>query len=121
MNFRHCTKFLSALALLFVFVSCDKTPMPPPVSVTYRNSFWGRGKVVQVTNTSNNHLYNVKVIGRNFQEVSSASVRATDHLSPGSSVEVGWIQFEQWTPQPGETIEIYADDYLTPYVSRIPK
>lgn len=71
-------------------------------------------------NSSPHHLYNVKVTGRNFKQVSSASVKATDHLAPGSSVEVGFLTFGSWVPQSGETIEVYADNYATPRISIIP-
>ena len=99
---------------------CGTSALPPPVKVNFRSSLLGIGKVVIITNNSNHHVYNVKVVGRNFKEVSSASVKATDHLSPGSSVEVGWIEFGSWVPQPGETIEVYADNYATPKISVIP-
>jgi hypothetical protein len=97
-------------------------PRPvPPVTVTYRDSAVGLGKVVQITNSSSHHLYNVKVTGRNVGKNESASVRATEHLRPGDTVEVGWLEFESWTPIPGETIEIYCDDYALPYLSIIPE
>jgi hypothetical protein len=107
-------------------VGCDEQgntflPRPiPPVSVTYRDSLVGAGRVIQITNNSSHHLYNVKVVGRNAQQNSSASVRATDHLRPGDVVEVGWLEFEVWTPEPGESVEIYCEDYAVPYVSVVP-
>ena len=108
------------LALIATISGCGTSALPPPVTVSYRSSLLGVGQVVVITNNSSHHLYNVSVVGRNFEEVSSASVKATDHLSPGSSVEVGWLEFESWVPQPGETIEVYADNYATPKVSIIP-
>jgi hypothetical protein len=35
-------------------------------------------------------------------------------------VEVGWMEFEAWKPEPGETVEIYCDDYAVPYLSFVP-
>jgi hypothetical protein len=107
------------LALLALFTKT--TPLPPPVGVTYRQSLVGMGMVVQITNKSSYHLYKVTVVGRNIKQVSSASVKATDHLSPGGSVEVGWLEFGNWVPEPGETIEVYCDNYATPAVSVVPK
>jgi hypothetical protein len=95
--------------------------MPPPVTVTYRNSFFGMGKVVQIANNSAHHLYNVRVTGREYKNFHSASVKATEHLAPNSSVEVGWMEFGAWAPEPGESVEIYADSYLSPFVSTVPK
>jgi hypothetical protein len=126
MRTRFVTERISCLgfaimAMLIPFVSgCGKSALPPPVTVTYRDSFIGVGKVIQITNTSSHHLYNVRVVGRNYEEVSSASVKATDHLRPHDSVEVGWLEFEAWTPAPGESVEVYCDDYAAPYVSIIP-
>ena len=116
---RQCV-FTALLATLLISPGCGTSALPPPVAVSYRSSLFGVGQVVIITNNSSHHLYNVKVVGRNFNEVSSASVKATDHLSPGSSVEVGWLEFERWVPQPGETIEVYADNYVSPKISVIP-
>jgi len=91
------------------------------VIVGYRESRIGIGMVLQIQNNSHHHLYNVRVVGRNFSEVSSASVMATKHLAPGAIVKVGWLEFGSWVPQPGETMEIYADNYLSPHISVIPK
>jgi hypothetical protein len=90
------------------------------VTISYRDSIVGVGRVIGITNTSAHHLYNVNVVCRNFEEVSSASVQATSHLWPGGSVEVGWMEFGNWIPEPGETVEVYCDDYATPYISSVP-
>lgn len=106
--------------IISVLCACGKSALPPPVQVSYRESFLGGGMVLQIKNASNHHLYNVKVVGRNNSEGSSASVIATKHLRPGAIIEVGWLEFESWIPLSGETMSIYADDYLTPHVSVIP-
>ena len=127
MKARSITQQLSkfsvpVMAMLILFVSgCDKSALPPPVAVTYRDSLLGIGKVIQITNNSSHHLYNVRVVGRNYEEASSASVKATDHLRPHDSVEVGWLEFEAWRPLPGESVEVYCDDYATPFLSIIPE
>ena len=110
---------------LFFFLAlslsgCGKSVLPTPVSISYRASFFYIGQVVVITNNSNHHLYNVRVTGRNLQQLSSASVRASEHLHPGETIEVGWIEFGSWIPMPGETIEVYADDYLSPKISYVP-
>ena len=99
---------------------CGTSVLPTPVTISYRASVFEIGQVVRITNNSGHHLYNVKVVGRNVQQLSSASVKATDHLSPGETVEVGWLEFGNWVPMSGETIEVYSDDYLTPSVSFVP-
>lgn len=113
--------FVIVLASSITSISgCGTTVLPPPVTISYRPSLIGQGQVVVLSNNSNHHLYNVKVVGRSFKDGSSASVKASDHLSPGSWVQVGWLEFESWTPRPGESIEVYADNYATPRISIIP-
>ena len=51
----------------------------------------------------------------------SGSAKATDHLRPYDSVEVGWLEFEAWVPVPGESVEVYCDDYAVPFISIIPE
>lgn len=117
---RRIPAILLAIAVTS-YSGCGQSALPPPVKVTHRQSLVGIGMVVQITNTSGHHLYNVKVVGRSLREVESASLIATEHLRPRDSIEVGWMEFDGWVPQPGETIEVYCDDYALPKVSIVPK
>jgi hypothetical protein len=99
---------------------CGQSVLPPPVTISYRDSIVGVGRVIGITNTSAHHLYNVNVVCLAFDSASSASVQATGHLSPGESVEVGWMEFIPWVPEPGETVEVYCADYATPCISVVP-
>lgn len=131
MKTRSITEQLSKLsllvmAMLILFASgCNKSAQPPPVVVTYRDSLFGIGKVIQITNNSSYHLYNVCVIERNYDEVSDEVsahfVKVTNHLRPYDTVEVGWLEFESWIPRPGETVGVCCDDYVMPFVSIIPE
>jgi hypothetical protein len=53
-------------ALVLAGMGCDPDgntflPRPaPPLTVTYRDSALGIGKVIQITNNSAHHLYDVK-------------------------------------------------------------
>lgn len=119
---RHAAICVAVAVFVCALASgCGKSALPPPVTVTYRPSVVGIGTVIQISNTSSHHLYNVQVVGRNFDEVSSASVKATDHLEPYGVVEVGWMEFEAWVPSPGESVEVYCDNFAMPYVSVIPE
>ena len=113
------SKFVAVLMVVSV-AGCGKSVLPPPVEVTYREAILGPGMVVRVTNTSSHHLYEVSVTGRSRDAPSGASVRATDHLEPGETVEVGWLEFGQWVPLPGESIEVYVKDYAIPKIALIP-
>lgn len=122
---RTITAFgLLAIALVAI-ASCDgsgafSVKVQPPITITYRESLFGIGSVIQLTNDSAHHLYNVKVNCRNFDENVSASVKAADELGPGEVVEVGWLEFEAWIPVAGEIVEVTCDDYLAPKVSIVP-
>src|SRR6056297_992167 len=98
---------------------CGKSVLPPPVDVGYRESLVGLGTVIQITNNSAHHLYNVRVVGRNYESFTSASVKVTEHLTPGETIEVGWLEFGSWVPVAGESIEVYCDEYVVPKASWI--
>jgi hypothetical protein len=109
------------LALIAALSGCGTSAFPPPVKIDFRDSWVGNGKVIKITNTSTNHLYNVKVVIRNLKQGSIASVRAAEHLSPDSTVEVGWLELERWRPDPGEIVEVRCDEYALPKTAEIPK
>jgi len=125
----HFRKLVPCVVLLLpALAGCSETGLPlpssvvpPPVEVTYRDSLWGAGKVIQITNNSAHHLYRVRVVGRNFEQGASASVVATEHLSPYKTTEVGWMEFEAWIPVPGEMVEVYCEDQVIPYISSVPR
>lgn len=113
--------FLAIGGMCLFAAGCATSALPPPVTITVRDSILDdSSKVIQIRNDSAHHLYNVLVVGRNFEEVSSASVRAADELRPGEMVEVGWLEFERWVPRSGETVEVYCDGYASPKVSIVP-
>lgn len=97
---------------------CDESSTAPPITAAARDSLLGRGKVLIITNNSNHHLYDVKVVMRSGE--SSASVRAAEHLAPLKSVEIGWRELENWKIEPGQRFEIHADDYNLPAVFEVP-
>ena len=120
-TFRNRVLMLPVLAAVLAVTGCGTSALPPPVTITVRDSiFNSESKVIQIVNNSSHHLYNVRVVGRSFQEVSSASVKATEELRPGQTVEVGWYEFGNWIPRSGESVEVYCDDYVTPQVQFIP-
>ncbi len=103
-----------------LLAGCSKSPKPPPVDIAVRKSIVGVGRVIQIRNRSAHHLYNVKVVLRDLEKLTSGSVRATSHLRPYTAVEVGWLQFQGWVPQRGQTIEVYCDDHLLPKIAVVP-
>ena len=120
-TFRNRVLMLPVLAAVLAVTGCGTSALPPPVTITVRDSIFNSdSKVIQITNNSSHHLFNVRIVGRSFQEISSASVRATEELRPGQTVEVGWYEFGNWTPRSGESVEVYCDDYVTPQVQIIP-
>jgi hypothetical protein len=100
---------------------CGSSAFPPPVTITFRDSYLGLGMVAVLTNDSAHHLYDVQVVGRNFRQLQNASVKATGHLEPHSTVEVGWLEFGSWVPIPGETIEVRCQDDFAPKIAIVPE
>ena len=120
-TFRNRVLMLPVLAAVLAVTGCGTSALLPPVTIAVRDSIFNSdSKVIQITNNSSHHLYNVQIVGRSFEEVSGASVRATEELRPGQTVEVGWYEFGNWTPRSGESVEVYCDDYVTPHVQIIP-
>ena len=91
-------------------------PMSPPVDVKYRDSYIGRGIVLDINTHSGKTLYGIRlhITGRGGQ---STDVNVVNSLKPGEDTEVGWMELHGWTLEVGEEVSIYADGYLGPFVT----
>ena len=82
------------LALLAVVTGCGSLSQSPPVTVSVRNSLVNRGKVLIITNTSDNHLrqLEVAVSANSSNGLAGTTVVVAASLSPHKSIEVGWLE-----------------------------
>ena len=100
---------------------------PPPITVTFRDSLVGIGKVVILQNPTMHHLYNLRIVVTSPRPSSSdpngksASMRIDDDMEPLEVVEIGWMELAPWVLEEGETIRIYADDFVISKSVVVPK
>ena len=96
------------------------TASEPPVSVLFRSSMVGLGKVMIITNTSDKPLYEVtvKVNNHKLHEEVNRIVAVT--LEPNRSIDVGWMEIN-WMFQPGENFRISARGYPGSFIGTVPE
>lgn len=100
----------ATLTLSLLFSGCAN---PPPLSVVQRDSLVGEGKVLIITNVTNEFLHDctIKIQADNGNEFGPVVFAAT--IKPHDSVEVGWMELGDWIIEPGEKVTISARDYGT--------
>lgn len=107
-------KIHSPLMLIFLLVAgffiagCNK--VAPPVSVSKRDSVFGQGIVVVVTNTSADHLHEVEVVITSpDNEVKTFN---TPTLKPHDSIDVGWAKLDGWPIPEGSSVQVSCKGFL---------
>ena len=90
-------------------------PVPPPISVTWRQSLLYSGKVMKLYNESENSALSLVVTGKDSKD--SSSVVLT--ISAGSTKELGVLEMN-WNWQTGETYQIKATGYGLPIIGTVP-
>jgi hypothetical protein len=107
----HST-FLAFIVLLVAFslLGCIKAP---PLSVVQRDSIVGEGKVLIITNASDEYLHNctIKIQAANGNTLGQSVFAAT--LKPHESIEIGWLELGNWTIEPGQIVTLGARGYGT--------
>ena len=100
-------RFLMILGLLLLTAGCEK--LQPPVSVAQRESLVGQGQVLEITNTSEDFLHEVRV------QITSPSGEKREFfassMAPNESVNVGWLKLEGWPIPKGSTVMVQAKGY----------
>ncbi len=110
MNHLPRTAMLLLLLTSISWTACQKAP---PVSVGQRESAVGQGIVIIVTNTSEEHLHDVKLtIKSPAGEVKTFS---TPTLEPHESLNVGWLKLEGWPIPKGSEVTVSCKDYSGAY------
>lgn len=101
------THFYPALSILIaggLLSGCGWFKPKVPVVVAYRDSLLDESKVVRITNASNETLYQfeVTVDGKNYFK---------DKVSPDETVEIGWLQLDNYKPTATDEVTITAMNY----------
>ncbi len=111
--------WIGCVTLVFVGIfGCDqaaKTGACPEVHLSYRGAIFDNSLVLIIANGGTKPLFNVSVC----PEGSTKKYLVSSQLDVGSSVEAGWMELPRGLKK-GETIEVYADGYLAPFVARLP-
>jgi hypothetical protein len=92
----------------------------PPVSILFRSSMVGLGKVMVITNTSDKPLYEVAVKANNHKLHEEVNRVVAVTLEPSRSIDVGWMEIN-WMFQPGENFRISARGYPGSFIGTVPK
>ena len=106
-----------ALAVLAT-VACSQAIEPPPIELSFRESFLAAGKIVQVKSTSNEPLEQiaVKLTAPNGDERRFVQ----ESLEGYGSFEVGWKKLGGWEIPPGTEVEVRVEGYLRAAKGSIP-
>lgn len=98
---------LPTVLLALLLTACDS--LEPPVTVTQRESAVGQGQVLEITNTSDKFLHELRVhIESPEGEVKEYFEAA---LEPHGSLSVGWLKLEGWPIPVGSTVTVSAKGY----------
>jgi hypothetical protein len=93
----------------------------PPICLTTRNSLIGAGKVLIITNTSDETLHQITLgisNDKKNQEVKDAVVAVT--LEPHKSIELGWMELNL-AFEPGDSVRVGAKGYLSYVREKVPE
>ena len=100
---------LLILSTLLLLTGCGQKA--PPLSIVQRDSLVGVGKVLIITNTSDDHLHEctIELSAPSGQHYGPTVFAAT--LKPHETVEIGWMELGEWKVEPGETVTFSAKGY----------
>jgi hypothetical protein len=112
------TRPLHPALLALPLAGCGLQPAAPPVEISHRDSLVGQGEIIQIENTSNAALANVRVEVRAPDGESRAFVQET--IGAYEVLEVGWKRLGGWQVQPGSKVSVRASGYLFAARGRLP-
>lgn len=108
-------KFLIIIGIIIaIILIISNRPQPPPISITWRNSLLGSGKVMQLHNDSEGSL-SLSVSGSDDKDSSKVALT----ISGGATKELGILEMN-WDWQSGETYTIQAAGYALPIIGKVP-
>lgn len=109
-----------------VFVACSgcvpglaPVTNPPPIAIATSVPLDGVAEHIHIHNISDTNLKNVVVVGKRISDSTTGSTPAIPDFPPATILDIPWTSFGTWTPEPGDTIEVYADGFPDPVSSMI--
>jgi hypothetical protein len=105
-----CIAFTAVLAVAGVigYVVHGQAASKPPLAVTVRHAMVGNGKVLRITNTSNEPIHQVRLSLANRQDHYERVI--ADTIQPHDTIEFAW-QESGFALEKGMRIELRASGY----------
>jgi hypothetical protein len=100
--------FLPLVCLLVCTAGCSLLS-EPPLLLTWRESFIGAGKVIRVTNASDDYLHALEFTVEGPDGTVKKHFKET--LSPHQTYEFGWRELDGWEVPAGARVSIHCRDY----------
>lgn len=97
---------LACLGVTLLLAACR---VSPPISIGQRESMIGQGKVLTVTNTSDEYLHEIAVTVEAPDGVVKTYSAAT--LEPHESISVGWLKLDGWPIPEGAEVTVSCKGY----------
>ena len=95
-------------ALLLLAAGCSRL-QEPPLLLTWRDSFIGAGKVIRVTNASDEYLHALEFTVEGLDGTRKQHFKET--LPPHQTYEFGWRELDGWEVPAGATVSIRCQEY----------
>jgi hypothetical protein len=108
MKSRSLPYLVPAVLLALLLSACDM--LEPPVTVSQRESAVGQGQVVEITNTSDKFLYELRV--QILSPEGETKEYFTASLKPHGKLSVGWLKLDGWPIPQGSTVTVGAKGYV---------
>ena len=91
----------------------------PQLTVRFRSSAVGIGKVLILTNASNKTIHGIRIVAKSNRG-DQVTRDIPDRIEPNGVLEVGWLELDGWKPEPGETFFVTAEGFPKPLQVEIP-
>lgn len=119
-NFRRTIcPFLAILGLATLISIAGCGGRSPNLTVRFRSSAVGIGKVLILTNASDKTIDGIRIVARD-KRGEQVTRDIPGRIEPNGVLEVGWLELGVWTPEPGETFLITAEGFPSPLKVEIP-
>lgn len=109
---------LALTILLPLAAACGRSLQAPPIELGVRDSLVGAGKVIQVKNTSEQELLEVRVEIRSPDGGERSFTQ--DVVAGYGGFEVGWKKLGGWEVPAGAGVTIRAKGFLRPFEGSLP-
>lgn len=108
---------IAVFAAMFFLAGCGGRS--PNLTVRFRSSAIGVGKVLILTNASDKPVHGIRIVARSPRG-DQITRDIPGRIEPNGVLEIGWLELEGWKPEPGETFLITAEGFPSPLKVEIP-